>query len=210
MGTMSSTEKLDTATEGLRILTADEDKDKLLLTGRTLEQLGHEVLGHAVRVDEASELIARDDPDLSVIVVHHDEAHALELIEEIAEFARGPVLVLLDEDDGPAFITQAAQRGIYAFAHATFTQEVQGAIELSIRRHAEHRRLTEQVSQLEGALERRAVIERAKGILMERHTIGEREAFELMRAEARSSNRRVVDLASAVTEGHSLLPRAPD
>ena len=70
-----------------------------------------------------------------------------------------------------------------------------------MRRHGEAARLTEQVDQLEGALERRAVIERAKGILMERHGVDERAAFELLRTHARANNRTVVDCAHAVLDG---------
>jgi response regulator NasT len=53
------------------------------------------------------------------------------------------------------------------------------------------------------------VIERAKGILMERHSVDDRAAFELLRDHARSGNRRVVDVAQAVLEGHALLPKSP-
>ena len=67
--------------------------------------------------------------------------------------------------------------------------------------------LVERVDQLQTALERRTVIERAKGILMERNGIDERAAFELLRGHARDSSRRVVDVADAVSEGHALLPR---
>ena len=66
----------------------------------------------------------------------------------------------------------------------------------------------EKVGQLESALERRAVIERAKGILMERHGLAERDAFDVMRDHARSQSRRVVDVAVSVTEGHALLPKS--
>jgi AmiR/NasT family two-component response regulator len=59
---------------------------------------------------------------------------------------------------------------------------------------------------LEGAFGRRAITERAKGILMERHSIEERAAFELLRNDARSTNRKLVDVASAVVDGHRLLP----
>lgn len=193
----------------LRILTADEDHATLRATGALLERLGHRVVGHAVSAREACEQIARDDPDLSLVVIGGDHEHALDLIEEAAEFARGPIVVLFGEG-GAGCIGPAAERGIDAFARADLAEAVQGAIELAVRRHAEHRRLSEQVDQLEGALARRGTIERAKGILMERHGLAERAAFELLRGEARSSNRRVVELARAVTEGHALLPRAPD
>ena len=68
-------------------------------------------------------------------------------------------------------------------------------------------RLNTEVEVLEGAIQRRAVIERAKGILMERHSIGDREAFELLRTHARANNRKLVDVAGAVADGHLLLPR---
>ena len=78
---------------------------------------------------------------------------------------------------------------------------------MAVRRYRENRELVEKVGQLEGALERRAVIERAKGILMERHSVDEQRAFELLRDHSRGSGRRVLDVARSVVEGHALLPR---
>jgi AmiR/NasT family two-component response regulator len=62
---------------------------------------------------------------------------------------------------------------------------------------------------LEGAFSRRAVTERPKGVLMERHAIDEREAFDMLRTEARHSNRKLVEIAEAVLTSHRLLPRSP-
>ena len=62
---------------------------------------------------------------------------------------------------------------------------------------------------LEGAFGRRALTERAKGILMERHSVDEGAAFEMLRVQARTANRKLVDVASAVVDGHNLLPRIP-
>jgi AmiR/NasT family two-component response regulator len=76
-----------------------------------------------------------------------------------------------------------------------------------MRRYREASRLYEKVEQLESALERRGVIERAKGILMERHGVSEREAFEMLRDQARSTGRRVIQVAQSVLEGHALLPK---
>ncbi len=58
---------------------------------------------------------------------------------------------------------------------------------------------------LEAAFGRRSTIERAKGILMERHSVDEEEAFAMLRDHARQGNRRLVDIAAAVVDGHSLL-----
>jgi response regulator NasT len=196
----------DGATQALRVLAADEDRDALDATVRMLGELGHEVTACAVGVREAAARIAADDPDLAVVVLHDDPQHALELIDEISEYASGPVIALVEEDD-PAFVKAAAERGLDAVARPDSTEAVQSAIELALQRHAERRRLAEQVDKLSSALERRATIERAKGILMERHGIGEREAFERLRAHARSHNQTVVSVAGAVAEGHALLRR---
>ncbi len=193
----------------LRILTADEDEDTLRATDALLEALGHEVTGHATNAANAGELIAREDPDLSIVVVDDDDDHALDLIEEMGAYARGPIIALVGGHE-PGFVANAAERGIYAFARMRFLDEVEGAIELAMRRHADTTRLTEQVEQLETALERRGTIERAKGILMERHSVDERAAFELLRQQARRSNRRVLELAHAVADGHALLPGSAD
>ncbi len=195
----------DTNITSLRVLAADEDEATLRATDRLLADLGHTVTAHAVDVRQAADCIAREDPDLSVVVVHDDDEHALDLIEEIGEYARGPLIVLLGAHDSD-FVRSAAERGIDAFARPQFANEVQGAIQLAMKRHSETTRLTEQVEQLESALERRGTIERAKGILMERHGVDDRQAFELLRQQARRSNRRVIELAHAVADGHSLLP----
>jgi response regulator NasT len=195
---------VDTPADGLRILAADEDQAALERTAVILDQLGHDVTATAVELAEVTEAIARAEPELSVVVVHSDDEHALDLVEEISSFASGPVIALLAEEDAD-FVRRAAERGVYAAVRDGDPQAIQSAIEIACRRHADTARLAEQVDRLETALERRAVIERAKGILMERHGVTDREAFDRLRTHARSNNRTVVEVARAVSEGHALL-----
>jgi response regulator NasT len=190
----------------LRVLIADEDEAKLTTLRATLEGLGHEVIPFAVSVREAAELIAREDPNLTIVMVHQDDDHALALISEAVEYASGPVIATVRDGDAD-FLARAAEHGIAAYVQGTDPESVQGAIEVALRRYRETAELAGKVDQLEGALQRRIVIERAKGILMERHATGEREAFDLLRESARSSSRRVVEVAQAVVDGHALLPR---
>jgi AmiR/NasT family two-component response regulator len=195
-------------TRHLRVLIADEDEDALHHLAAVLEQLGHEVTPYVVSVSEAIELIATEDPDLAIVVVHQDDEHALALIAETVEYASGPVIAQTRNGD-VEFVARAAEHGISAWIESASPQVVQGAIEVALRRYEETSRLQLKVDQLESALERRALIERAKGILMERHAVDERRAFELMRDHARAQSRRVVDIARTVTEGHALLPKQP-
>ena len=189
----------------LRVLIADEDRAALEQLGEVLVGLGHEVTPYVVSVAEAVELIGTEDPDLAIVVVHQDDDHALALIQETVEYASGPVIAKTKDGD-VEFVARAAERGISAWIESTTPEHVQGAIEVALRRYAELESLQSKVEQLESALERRALIERAKGIVMERHGVDERAAFDLLRDHARSQSRRVVDVAVAVADGHALLP----
>jgi AmiR/NasT family two-component response regulator len=192
----------------LRILLANEREDDLRRLGDVLDALGHEVVPFAVSVQDAVELIAREDPDIAFVVFDGDDEHGLALLSETVEFASGPVLITVRSAEHPAeTIARAADLGVTGYVDSWEPDDVQAEIEVALRRHREAARLNEKVEQLESALERRAVIERAKGILMERHGAGEREAFELLRDHARSSGRRVAEIAQAVLDGHALLPK---
>ena len=98
------------------------------------------------------------------------------------------------------FIDEAAKRGVFAYVVDGAPDELQGALEITLCRFAEYHNL-------QGAFGRRAITERAKGILMERHSVDEQRAFTLLRDQARQSGRKLVDIAQAIVDGHSLLPR---
>ncbi len=191
----------------LRVLLANEREEDLRRLADVLEGLGHEVTPFAVSVSEAVQLIAREDPDVAFVVFDGDDDHGLALLSETVEYASGPVLVTLRATESRQTVARAADMGIAGYVDSWEPQDVQGAIEVALRRHRESERLSEKVEQLESALERRAVIERAKGVLMERHAVDEREAFARLRDHARSGGRRVVEIAQAVLDGHALLPK---
>jgi AmiR/NasT family two-component response regulator len=85
-------------------------------------------------------------------------------------------------------------------APIVIVEDWQSSIDIVLRRFAEYQ-------DLEGAFGRRALTERAKGILMERHAIDDAGAFDLLREHSRITNRKLIDLAAAVVDGHRLLPK---
>ena len=194
MGADSLVEKLN---GGLRVLVADEDKRALDDVAAILQTLGHEVVARATSAEGAAAAIADDRPQIAMVKLHSDDEHALELIEELIDAGGCPVVALLDKED-PEFIAGAAERGIIAYAQPVDEESVRSSLEIAVRRFSELSELGDAVGQLEDAISRRATIERAKGILMERHGVSDREAFEMLRTEARSNNRRVYEVASEV------------
>jgi AmiR/NasT family two-component response regulator len=190
----------------LQVFVADEDHAALDEVASLLAELDHQVIARAISPAEVSAQLKDEEPDVALVKLHDDDEHALELIDEIVQESACPVIALLEVAQ-PDFISAAADKGIFGYVQPVTGDKLQGAIDVAMRRHADVEQLNEEVDQLEGALGRRAVIERAKGILMERHSLDERAAFELMRSHARANNRRLIDVASAVSDGHALLPK---
>src|ERR1044072_386896 len=93
--------------QNVRILLANEREEDLRALGDVLDALGHEVTPFAVSVKEASELIAREDPDLAFVVLDGDDQHGLALISETVEYASGPVLVSVRQAQSASTIARA-------------------------------------------------------------------------------------------------------
>ena len=185
----------------LRVLIANERQERLAVVAPLVASLGHEVIAREINVADVGAVTERLQPDVALVGVGHEVSHALELIESIVKEATCPVIAILGAADD-AFVREAAKLGVFAYIVDDDPSTWQNMIEIVLRRFSEYQRL-------EGAFGRRAVIERAKGILMERHRVAEHAAFELLRDEARSSNRRVTEVAETVLGGHPLLPSRP-
>ncbi len=188
-------------TEHLRVLIANERRDRLALVAPIVAALGHEVIAREIEVEDVGAVTARERPDVALVGLGESSAHALTLVEKIVRESACPVIVLLHAPDAD-FVREASKRGVFAYITDADAKDWQSSIDIVLRRFAEYH-------ELEGAFGRRAQIERAKGILMERHSVDEASAFELLREQSRSSNRKLVDVASAVVDGHRLLPKQP-
>jgi response regulator NasT len=186
-------------TQHLRVLIANERRDRLALVAPIVASLGHEVIAREIEVNDVGAVTARERPDVALVGLGASSEHALTLIEKIVQESACPVIVLIHEPD-PEFVKEASKRGIFAYITDADAMDWQSSIDIVLRRFAEYH-------DLEGAFGRRAVTERAKGILMERHAVDESTAFEMLRDHARSVNRRLVDVAAAVVDGHPLLPK---
>jgi response regulator NasT len=190
-------------TDHLRVLIANERRDRLALVAPIVAALGHEVIAREIDVDEVGPVTARERPDVALVGLGESSQHALVLIEKIVQEAFCPVILLIHEPN-PGFVREASRRGIFAYItdgeDSEDAHEWQSSIDIVLRRFSEYQNL-------QGAFGRRAVTERAKGILMERHSVGEDTAFEMLRDNARAGNRKLIDIASAVVDGQPLLPK---
>ena len=188
----------------LRVLIANEKRERLELLAQVVIGLGHDVIAREIYVKEVGVVTARERPDVALVGLGESSTHALELISEIVREASCPVIAILHAGD-PGYVREAAKRGVFAYIIDGTPDELQSAIDITLQRFSEYQ-------SLQGAFGRRAMIEQAKGILMARHSIDAERAFQLLRDHSQRNGRKLSDVSAAVVESHLLLlppPRQP-
>ena len=185
------------AQEHLRVLIANEKRERLELLAQVVAGLGHEVIAREIHVKEVGAVTARERPDVALVGLGLHSEHALDLITEIVREASCPVIALLSAKD-PAYVHEAAKRGVFAYIVDGDPEELRSAIEITVQRFAEYH-------SLRGAFGRRATIEQAKGILMATHSVDADRAFDMLRGHSQNNGHKLHDVAQAIVDSHLLL-----
>jgi len=134
-------------THHLRVLIANERSDRLELLAKVVTGLGHEVIAREIHVSDVAAVTARERPDVALVGLGASAEHALRLISEIVSEAFCPVIALLEAYDGD-WVNEAASRGVFAYIVDSRPEELQSAIDITLRRFVEYQHL-------QGAFERR-------------------------------------------------------
>src|SRR5947208_14365054 len=134
----------------LRVLIANEKRERLELLAQVVTGLGHEVIAREIYVKDVGEATERERPDVALVGLGLSSEHALGLITEIVREASCPVIALLSAKD-PEYVHEAAKRGVFAYIVDGDAQELQSAIDITLQRFAEYQ-------SLQGAFGRRALI----------------------------------------------------
>ena len=188
----------------LHVLIANEQDDRLAVITDIVESLGHEVVGRELSIAEVGALSRSSGADIALVGLGLNHGHALDEVSAIVREAACPVIALLDVDD-PSYVQEAAKRGVFAYIvlGEDESTDLQSALDITLRRFAEFHNL-------EGAFGRRAIIEQAKGILMERNNITADQAFALIRSQSQNTGQKLHEVANAIASSHQLLRATPE
>ena len=113
-------------TEPLRVLIANERKDRLTLVAAGIE------------IDEIGGATRRERPDVALVALGESSEHALELIGRIVHEAACPVIALLHVSD-PGFVNEAAKRGVFAHITDDDPEQLQSTLDIVLHRFAGRR-----------------------------------------------------------------------
>jgi two-component system, response regulator PdtaR len=188
-----------------RILIA-EDNDLVSLTlEEQLKGLGYDVVGIARTGTEAINLALRLKPDLIIMDIRMPELEGTEAAARLRDQYPVPIVMLTAYADRDT-IRKAEAAGALAYLVKPVNEnELPPTINIALARFRELQGLRNEVVELQDSLEARKLIERAKGILMQRLALSERDAYERLRQRARDKRAKMKDIAQAIIEAEELL-----
>jgi len=191
-----------------RVVIAEDEAIIRLDLKEILEAEGYEVVGETGRGDEAVELVGSQQPDLAILDVKMPGIDGIEAARRISAEHRVAVLILTAFSQRN-LIEEARDAGVAAYLVKPFQRgELVPAIEVALARFEEYRaiedehaRLSAEVATLADKLETRQMVDRAKGVLMDRHGMAEAEAFSFIQRTAMDRRGTMRDVASEIVEG---------
>ncbi|HAN08206.1 MAG TPA: response regulator [Acidimicrobiaceae bacterium] len=190
-----------------RVVIAEDEAIIRLDLREMLEEEGYTVVGEAGRGDEAVELVRQLDPDLCIFDIKMPGLDGLSAARAVCS-ERNAAVVILTAFSQRNLIEQARDAGVLSYLVKPFQRaELVSAIEVALGRFDEMVKLEETVKELEGQLESRKMVDRAKGKLMDQYQMSENEAFVFVQKQAMNDRSTMLVVAQSVLDG-SLVPEA--
>jgi two-component system, response regulator PdtaR len=189
----------------LRIAVADDEPVMCEYLEKTLPLLGHKVVAVATSGRELIDLCAKSDPELIITDIKMPDMDGIDAAGIVVQNRPLPVILVSAYHD-PKLIERAGAEYVQAFLVKPIKQaDLETSIGVALQRYEQFRALYREAQDLRQALADRKVIERAKGIVMNRTGQPEQAVFQRMQKLASSRNMKMIDLAQMVLTVEELL-----
>ena len=190
--------------ESLRIIIADDEPIIRLDLRKTLENMGHQVVGEAGDGAKAVEAARELKPDILILDIKMPEMDGIEAAKVITTEGIAPVL-LLTAYSQKDLVDRAKDAGVFAYLVKPFKEaDLLPAMEIAISRYEEFVELENEVSDLENKLDTRKSVDRAKGILMDQYGLKEQEAFRRIQIQSMNTRKSMREIAEAIIIAHNV------
>lgn len=185
----------------VRVVIAEDEAIIRLDLKETLEEEGYEVVGETGRGDDAVQLVRDHKPDIAILDIKMPGLDGLQAAREITT-ERGAAVLILTAFSQRDLIEQARDAGALAYLVKPFQRsELIPAVEVALGRFQEMRALEDEVKGLEDQLETRRLVDRAKGLLMDKHALSENDAFSFIQKTAMSERTTMKSVAQQIIDG---------
>ena len=186
---------------GISVFVAEDEAIIRLDIVETLTAMGFDVVGQASRGDDAETEIRRLEPDVAILDIKMPGRSGIEVAASLTDDLVCAVVVL-SAFSQRALVEEAIEAGVLAYLIKPFQRtEIAVQIEVARARHQQMRELAGEVATLNRRLSDRVALDRAKGVLIDRHGMGEAEAMRFVQKRAMDERRPVRDVAADVLSG---------
>jgi AmiR/NasT family two-component response regulator len=184
--------------ESLRVLVADYESINRLDLRETLRKMGHEVIGEAGDGRRAVELARQLKPDLVILDIKMPEMDGIDAAKVISTEKIAPV-VLVTAYSQIDLVHRAQDAGVFGYVVKPFKEsDLLPAVGIATARFREYLEISQQAASLQEALDSRKLVERAKGLLMQKHSLTEQEAFRRIQVQSMNTRRSMKEIAEAI------------
>lgn len=181
-----------------RVVIADDESLIRMNLKETLVGLGYLVVGEAGDGVSAINLARELRPDLVVMDIKMPKLDGIQAAEVLTQERIAPVLLLTAYSDRE-LVDRAKEAGVVAYLVKPFREaDLLPAMEVAMARFAELRAMDKQLGDLREALETRKVVERAKGLLMEKQGLSEPEAFRKIQQLSMNTRKPMKEIAQSI------------
>ncbi|WP_445679900.1 ANTAR domain-containing response regulator [Radicibacter daui] len=183
---------------GLRILVIDVDPARAAILEQGLVETGY---ANVMTIRASANLLERVQaiaPDVIIIDLENPDRDMLDSAFQVSREVRRPIAMFVDQSDS-SMIRQAVEAGVSAYVVDGLRKErVRPIVDMAISRFAALDQLTRERDEARSALAERKLIDRAKGLLMDKRGMSEEEAYKAIRSAAMQQNRKMVEIAESV------------
>ena len=177
----------------MKVLLADNDADRADLVAVALRDSAQ-----VARIGPRESLldaVRRAGADLVLVDMGRPDRDGLEALRALRAHAPLPVVLFVDDDD-PAFMHDAIAAGVSSYnVVGASMPDVKVVIRVAVALFDRFRQIEAELRRAEEQLEERALITRAKSVLMRRHGLSEPDAYRRLRRRAMESQKRIVEVA---------------
>jgi two-component system, response regulator PdtaR len=181
-----------------RVVIADDDPIIRMDLREMLTDLNYQVVGEAADGKNAVALARDLKPELVIMDIRMPEMDGIEAARSLTQESIAPVLLLTAYSE-PELVQRATQAGVVGYLVKPFREAQLGpAIEVTLGRFREFQQLHKELGDMKEALEARKVIDRAKGMLMDRFGLSESDAFRRIQKRSMDTRKTMREVADAI------------
>jgi len=184
-------------------LHAQAERARVLRIG--LLEAGYDIIASLPPDMYLPERIAQLQPDMIIVDAESDARDVLEHVVIATRDERRPI-VMFTEDQDPESMEAAVEAGVSAYVVAGLQGErIKPVLQVALAQFKREQKLLDELSDTKSKLAERKVIERAKGLLMERQRFSEEQAYQKLRSMAMSKNLKLSEVAQRILDVEDLL-----